>query len=442
MKRIILLSLFLSTAMVLSAQTADKKWAVGLGAGAYYGNTLEGTGFSSEFYLSRYLNSSFDLMLLNNLGFGNSEIKSTLDMGSTFLNLRYKLNNGYIVNEESAVQPYLYAGPGYIQDNETESLNWNAGLGFKFPLSSSVALFVEGGFIEGLEGDKATDEGTFTESFWKGIGGIEISFGKPKDSDLDGVPDRKDDCPDTPAGVVVDENGCPVDTDGDGLPDYKDDCPTEPGDIALNGCPDTDGDGVVDKDDDCPAIPGLKEFNGCPDTDGDGVIDTKDKCPDTPKGYKVDAKGCPIDTDGDGLLDEEDDCPTVVGPKENKGCPYEEPVKLNLNFEPVLFPTDQSALTSSAKAKIDEAVIVLKKNPTYVVNVYGHADERASAEYNMKLSQDRAAAAVTYLKSKGIGQDQIMEVKGYGETKPIAPNTTKSGLQQNRRVELQMYENK
>ena len=442
MRRILLFSLFLSIGIMLHAQTADKKWAVGLGGGAYYGNTTEKTGVITEFYLSRYLNSSFDLMLLNNLGLRNSEEESSLDMSSTFLNLRYKLNNGYLLNENSAVQPYLYAGPGYIQDNETESLNWDAGLGFKFPLNPSIALFVEGGFIEGLGGDKAIDEGTFTESFWKGIGGIEISFGKAKDSDLDGVPDRKDDCPDTPAGVVVDKNGCPVDTDGDGLADYKDDCPTEPGDIALNGCPDTDGDGVVDKDDDCPDTPGLKEFDGCPDTDGDGVVDSKDECPGTPKGYKVDAKGCSIDTDGDGLVNEEDDCPTVAGTKENKGCPYEEPAKLNMNFEPVLFPTDQSALTSSAKAKVDELVTILKKNPTYVVNVYGHADERASEEYNLKLSQDRAAAVVKYMKSNGIGQNQIAEVKGFGETKPIAPNTTKSGLQQNRRVELQMSENK
>ncbi len=47
----------------------------------------------------------------------------------------------------------------------------------------------------------------------------------PKDSDRDGVPDVKDECPDTPFGVEVDEKGCPLDRDGDGIPDYQDDCP-------------------------------------------------------------------------------------------------------------------------------------------------------------------------------------------------------------------------
>ena len=149
MRRILLLSFFLSIGIMLQAQTADKKWAVGLGGGGYYGNTLEGTGFMTEFYLSRYLNSSFDLMLLNNLGLANSEVVSTLDVSGTFLNLRYKLNNGYILSEDSHVQPYLYGGPGLIQDNDVSGVNFDAGIGFKFPLSSSVALFVEGEVYEG-----------------------------------------------------------------------------------------------------------------------------------------------------------------------------------------------------------------------------------------------------------------------------------------------------
>ena len=143
MKRILLLCFLLSIGLMLHAQTADKKWAIGLGGGAYYGNTLNGTGLATELYLSRYLSPSFDLMLLNNLGLSNSEVKSTLDISGTFLNFRYKLNNGYLLNENSAIQPYIYGGPGYIQDNETEGIDFDAGLGFKFPLSPSIALFVE-----------------------------------------------------------------------------------------------------------------------------------------------------------------------------------------------------------------------------------------------------------------------------------------------------------
>lgn len=432
MRKSFLLLFFLCTGMMLHAQTAEKKWALGLGGGAYYGTELEGTGLITEIYLSRYLNRSFDLMLLNNVGLFNSEVNQDLDMGSTFLNLRYKLSNGYIFKENSAVQPYLFAGPGFIQDNQTSGLNFDAGLGFKFPLSSSVALFVEGGYIEGIGDDKASDENTFSESFLKGLVGVEISFGKTKDSDKDGVPDRKDKCPNTPEGVAVDADGCPLDTDGDSVPDYKDDCPTEPGDVALNGCPDRDRDGVPDKDDECPDVPGLKQFKGCPDTDGDGVVDSKDDCPNTPKGYKVDAKGCPIDTDGDGLVDEEDDCPTEAGPKENKGCPV-----VGMKFNLLLFDFDQSKLKPEAIKELDNLVKAMNENKGFSVNLYGHADEIGTEEYNMGLSEKRAKAARKYLTDKGIAPERIATVKWFGKSKPIAPNN-EAGRAQNRRVEIEI----
>jgi OOP family OmpA-OmpF porin len=58
-----------------------------------------------------------------------------------------------------------------------------------------------------------------------------------KDSDGDGVADKLDKCPNTPAGVKVDGSGCPLDVDADGVPDSKDACPTVKGTAALNGCP-------------------------------------------------------------------------------------------------------------------------------------------------------------------------------------------------------------
>ena len=73
-----------------------------------------------------------------------------------------------------------------------------------------------------------------------------------KDSDGDGVSDKKDKCPNTPTGVKVDPNGCPLDGDGDGVADYQDKCPAEKGLAALQGCPDRDSDGIADADDKCP----------------------------------------------------------------------------------------------------------------------------------------------------------------------------------------------
>lgn len=61
----------------------------------------------------------------------------------------------------------------------------------------------------------------------------------PVDSDGDGVPDSRDQCPGTPPGVAVDADGCPLDSDGDGVPDYRDACPgTPPGTrVDSRGCP-------------------------------------------------------------------------------------------------------------------------------------------------------------------------------------------------------------
>jgi outer membrane protein OmpA-like peptidoglycan-associated protein len=166
--------------------------------------------------------------------------------------------------------------------------------------------------------------------------GLILTFGNPKkikDDDHDGVPNKRDKCPDTPAGVVVDANGCPVDTDGDGVPDYLDRCPDTPKGVAVdaNGCPlDTDGDGVPDYLDKCPGTPvearATVDENGCPkDSDGDGVPDYLDKCPNTPKGVAVDANGCPIDSDGDGVPDYLDKCPgtpaAARGTVDENGCP-------------------------------------------------------------------------------------------------------------------------
>lgn len=84
---------------------------------------------------------------------------------------------------------------------------------------------------------------------WTALGGLEapieacgdtISVAKfeEADSDGDGVPDGEDQCPDTPQGVEVDENGCPIDTDGDGVPDYLDKCPGTPAGSKVDskGC--------------------------------------------------------------------------------------------------------------------------------------------------------------------------------------------------------------
>lgn len=164
--------------------------------------------------------------------------------------------------------------------------------------------------------------------------GVNLILGNRKDTDHDGVVDKKDKCPETPFSVIVDKNGCPVDMDGDGVPDYLDKCPKTPKEaynrIDQNGCPvDNDADGVPDYKDKCPDTPKdaiqYVDSLGCTsDKDKDGIPDFKDKCPDTPLGMKVDTLGCPLDTDSDGVLDNLDQCPdTPVAARgfvDKKGC--------------------------------------------------------------------------------------------------------------------------
>ncbi len=112
------------------------------------------------------------------------------------------------------------------------------------------------------------------------------------------------------------------DADHDGVADKNDACPDTPRGAKVDnrGCPaDADSDGVpLGAAPPPPAAPA-----GAPDSDGDGVNDLLDKCPATPAGVKVDADGCPIDSDHDGVWDGVDKCPdTPAGATvDTNGCP-------------------------------------------------------------------------------------------------------------------------
>ncbi len=146
---LLFLSLFFVFGSVI-AQNAEKKWAIGLGPGVYNNNQKAELGFAADAYLSRYLNPSFDLMINLEGGF-----QSYVDWVNPMLKLRYKLFNGYIFSETAAIQPYLYGAGGILWDNQTNGFSWDAGLGFKFPVSANTSLFIEGGFKSGVEGTRA-----------------------------------------------------------------------------------------------------------------------------------------------------------------------------------------------------------------------------------------------------------------------------------------------
>jgi outer membrane protein OmpA-like peptidoglycan-associated protein len=103
----------------------------------------------------------------------------------------------------------------------------------------------------------------------------------------------------------------------------------------------------------------------------------------------------------------------------------------------VTFATDSSDLNQSFYATLGSVAKVLKKYNQTLVDVAGHTDSDGADDYNLALSQRRANSVAAYLVSQGIVAGRLMVV-GYGETRPVAPNTTAAGKAENRRVEIQI----
>lgn len=117
-----------------------------------------------------------------------------------------------------------------------------------------------------------------------------------------------------------------------------------------------------------------------------------------------------------------------------------EGIKITLNENTVNFGFDSANLTSIAKTNLDKLAQVLKNNPDTNINVYGHTDSRGADDYNLRLSERRANAVVSYLSSLGIASNRMI-AKGIGEAEPIASNDTDAGRAKNRRVEFAITAN-
>ena len=146
------------------------------------------------------------------------------------------------------------------------------------------------------------------------------------------------------------------------------------------------------------------------DDDRDGVNNCNDKCPSTQAGQAVGPDGCPV--------------------------------PLTIDLKGVNFDFDKATLRPDAVAILDEAVSVLEKYPQLRVEVAGHTDSIGSEQYNQGLSERRARAVYDYLAAHGIDRARMAGPTGYGESRPIAPNTNPDGSDNpegramNRRTEL------
>ena len=160
------------------------------------------------------------------------------------------------------------------------------------------------------------------------------------------------------------------------------------------------------------AVPAAPVAPACADldSDGDGVNDCDDKCPDSQAGQTIGPDGCPV------------------------------PVSIDLKG--VNFDFDKATLRPDAVEILNEAAQIMQRYPDLRAEVAGHTDSKGSDAYNQKLSERRAQAVYDYLTSNGVDAGKLVGPVGYGESRPIAPNTNEDGSDnpegraRNRRTEL------
>ncbi len=385
--------------------------------------------------------------------------------------LQAKKNNYYFENQimgivafakfrplgKAVVSPYLMGGiEGYLhdpKDGDGNPLPNNAAGNYKkerigAPVGGGISFFLKENIsldIEGLYHFSMTDWldditlGEHTDRYITASLGLSFHFGKPKDTDGDGIIDKYDLDPLQAEDFdgFQDEDGAPdLDNDEDGILDRKDKAPLEPEDKDgfedSDGVPDidNDGDGILDVDDAAPNeaedIDNFQDKDGAPDPDNDqdNILDKNDKCPGTDSTV---AEG----TDTKETYNEYED---------DDGCPDKKPEIAvekgeSIVLEGVYFSSGSANLTSNSKIALDKVVRTLFENPEIEVEIRGYTDNTGNYENNVKLSQQRAEAVKIYLMNKFIDAARI-RTKGFGPENPIAPNDTWEGRAKNRRIEF------
>ncbi|HVI00665.1 MAG TPA: OmpA family protein, partial [Enhygromyxa sp.] len=316
-----------------------------------------------------------------------------------------------------SVTPFLLVGggglgvasdPGVLGNDLDPMVHFGGGL--KFYLNRYIMLRIEArdvvshkrGVIEYLESHNP-----------EVLLGLSFTLGREKDK---------------PAPVREEVAVAPSDRDNDGIDDALDRCPDEA--ESANGYLDEDG---------CPEY----------DADGDGIWDEQDPCPnesETINNY-LDEDGCPeSDRDTDGMWDEQDTCPdepeTFNGYQDADGCADEVPEEVRAftgTIKGITFENNSEAIRPVSRPVLDRAVDVLSRNPDVRINIVGHTDSKGDRDYNISLSQRRAASVKTYLVERGIAEDRIT-TEGVGPDQPLDTNDTKAGRANNRRIEFQIIQ--
>jgi outer membrane protein OmpA-like peptidoglycan-associated protein len=326
-------------------------------------------------------------------------------------------------------------------------LMFDAGAGFEWSVTRSVGI---GPALRYSQLHASAGDGTADAKFWSLALSVTLRPAPPPPP-----PPRAEPPPPPPPPAVV----VPKDSDKDGVIDAEDKCPTEPAGAhpdprpLFRGCPaaDTDKDGVTDDVDKCPEITQGPfpdpERPGCPDEDDDhdGVYNREDQCRHEAAGLTPDParRGCPApDRDHDTIPDDSDACPDKPGapnadPKKN-GCPGlvlidQGQIKINT---PVFFATNKDTILKKSAPVLNAVGYALTHNTAIrKVVIEGHTDNKGKPEKNLDLSQRRADSVKAWLIQLGVEEGRL-ESKGFGDGRPLLPNTTAKGRAANRRVQF------
>lgn len=295
------------------------------------------------------MNNAYDLIKPEfSLLYGRNRAEGEADKTGVLTTM---LNGVYEMPTDTTVTPFAKAGIGYewytnTHPNDFDGMLLDAGLGLKAELTKHIAFKLEGLYMYKMNRNGAADGSNGEVHNVAALAGLTFSF------------DEKA----APAPVAEEK----------ATPEPK----PEPKPAVV------------------PAAP--------LDSDGDGVIDSLDKCPGTPKGFKVDAEGCPLKA------------------------------ALHLNFA-----TDSDKVDAAGAAKVNEFASFLKDSPAYKANIVGHTDSTGSDKHNQKLSEKRAAKVKSMLIDDGVDASRLTS-EGMGEKMPVASNKTKAGRAENRRIEVEL----
>lgn len=132
--------------------------------------------------------------------------------------------------------------------------------------------------------------------------------------------------------------------------------------------------------------------------------------------------------------------PAEVKPAEPAPAPAPEPApapapKPDLNFTNIQFEFNSAVLKTESYPELDKAAAAIKQSPDVKFVLNGNSSAEGTEQHNLQLSEERANSVKQYFVNAGVSAD-VLTVKGYGESKPIASNKTEDGRALNRRVEI------